>query len=768
MKLFAFFKERPLVTWALFYGLGILIGYETVFVPALTGAGILLSLVTAFFLHRGRYTMLPGLCALALFLGIFITGMAVSIPAPREGKYTVTGSVSGSVRTDENTGKIKTFLTDVCLTDEEGRQEKRGKAYFTYTPDEGEYVFLSDGSRVSLNATVYLPTEESNLYGFDFRQYLLQKQVSFGISGWGGLTVTGQESNGISSVLFRLRENMLSKCRAVFGEESALPSALLLGYRDDLPDETRSAFSDAGVSHILAVSGLHVTMLAGFLMLLFRPFHLSPRAKLAIITAFLAFYCVIVDFSAPVLRASVLTEMGLIAVIARRRGDPLTNLSAAFIIILLFRPLDLFSASFILSFSAVLGIILFGDLFSSVQIRIAWLNPAWLFWRTTFAATLGVTLPVILFFHSFSLLGLVINPFVCLFLTVLLPMYAVVYVLGLIYMPIGTFLGSLVGNVTHAFTRVIGFLSDLPYASIRSASPGPIAVLLIIIVLILITRYVLISKRLKRYICIGCTVMLICVLTLFQDRRVRYVQLDMGQEDCAVITDGRETVVMDTGQTGGDLCSYLLSFGLQADHLFITHLHADHTGGIKSLIDSGIPVGCVYLPVDAEKYGSASAKEMLSLLQQNGVPVVYVARGDVLQLCGADFHILWPERDRMNQGADANTYALATLIDFDGIRLLHMSDVSGTYEDYFAEEADILKVSHHGSRTSTGTAFLSVVKPETAIITCSGRSAYLPSSVTLENLADIGARIFTSDLAGAIEIRFDHDSYIVKTYRGVP
>jgi competence protein ComEC len=151
---------------------------------------------------------------------------------------------------------------------------------------------------------------------------------------------------------------------------------------------------------------------------------------------FLLLYSALLGFPAPVVRASLLLLIFLLRRILRRAPDPLTALCAAFFAILLLRPLDLFSSSFQLSFCAVLGMVLFAP---ALERKLQRVQPRFLRegWVNTFSATTGTVLPAVQLFHQFSLAGLLLNPFLCAFFAVLLPLYALTLLIGCVYLPAG-------------------------------------------------------------------------------------------------------------------------------------------------------------------------------------------------------------------------------------------------------------------------------------------------------------------------------------------
>ena len=684
-----------------------------------------------------------------LFLGALWGGCAAHPALPASGKYEITAVLSADAALRED-GAAAAYLERVLLADEAG-ETRLSRAYWTYVP-EGEDPFLPrEGDRVAFTGRAYVPAGQENPYGFDFRLFLLEKGVTMGITGAVDGTVLDHPGRGAWSLTYHARQWLEGRLEAVFGPDSALPAALLIGQREKLPEETRQRFSDAGVAHLLAVSGLHVGLLAWALTAILRRW-LPPGALLMALGAFLLGYCALLDFSAPVARASLLLALGQLRRIARRAPDGLTTLSAAFLLILAVQPMSLFSVSFQLSFLAVLGIVTLGPVLQRWTAR---LRPAWL-WSAvcvTLAATLGAFVPTVQTYHRFSLVGLLINPALCALFSMLLPVYAAVLMIGCLFLPAGTFLAAAVNPVTRLVVGAVEWIGGLPFATVRVPYLPWYCVLALFAAGALATRYVLLPAKRRAALGAALTAAAFSVWGLTLCRDVQYVQFAAGQADCAVILDGADTVVVDAGEYGGDLASYLLSTGRNADHLILTHLHRDHCMGVQELLDARISVGCVYLPEGAEDQQiDPECLDLVRALAESGVPVVRLAAGDRLETNRVRLEAAWPQPGRTRPGQDANRYALVLLADLDGFRLLTASDIVGGYEIYAAREADALKVPHHGSKNSTGTEFLSIVSPEVAIITGSRSSSSLPHPDTLARLSAAGVSVYNTGVCGAVTL----------------
>ena len=328
----------------------------------------------------------------------------------------------------------------------------------------------------------------------------------------------------------------------------------------------------------------------------------------------------------------------------------------------------------------------------------------------------------------------------------MLPLLALLLGVSVVSMPLARTLGQLLAIWSRAVTQAVHWTAAWKYASLSVPCLPWYVAAAIILCMILCTRFVLIKKRVRW--AVGASALLASCLVMLAaaNRDVRYIQLSLGNADAAVIEDGRSTIVIDTGSYGGDVAEYLLSTGRRADVLILTHLHTDHALGLNELISSGVEIGEICLSTEAMKTPvSGQCLQALEAAQARGIAVRQICAGDVIETQRVRMEVLWPERDGAVSVGDCNDFALALAIDLDGIRLLHMSDVSGAYEMYAAQPADVLKIAHHGSSDSTRTRFLAAVTPQLALL--SSRS---PSGKTLERLAQSNVIVYDTDTRGAL------------------
>lgn len=730
---------------------------------------------------RGASSMWPGAVMLALALGALIIsrvrlrrgawlltaaalGCLLSYHAwhpaiPAEGPCTVEGVIAQEISLRED-GQVSTILADVRI---DGRRWP-AKAYWSFYLDEGEPLpdALTPGARVAFTGRVYEPQARDNPGGFDFREYLLQRGVTFGVYGGDALTcpVGGFSLTG---AMASLRHSLyLSLCQALGEESGAYAAAMLLGTRDFIPEEDNEAFRTLGIAHILSVSGYHVGVLTGLLAAVMRLVPMRRRTAAAIRAVILALYCLLTGGHAPVIRASLLVMLRDAGTLGRRRSISTHLLCASALIQLILSPPLLTSASFQLTYCAIAGLMLIQPWLLR-QVHIVSPVPKYL-WRSfsaTLAAQIGILPAQLFWFGELPLMGLILNVPVLLLTSGLMTLYW----LTLALLPIpgaAGFIGSAASAVTGPLLEGVRWLGSIESATLWTKQADLITVtgwLLAAMSMCMFLPRCLRSRRRQLFVT-GALLLVVSLVPLPHDG-TEYIQFSVGEADAAVLHDRNAVVVIDTGEDGQTLASWLHQRRLGVDLMILTHLHVDHAGGVGALLDSSIPVETLWISTEARTAGDADAEALalLDRLEAAGTQIVEVSRGHTAALPSGQITVLWPSPALVHPGIEANHTSLALLMEVKGTSLLLTGDLTSTYEACAAVPADLLKAAHHGSRSSTGTAFLQSVAPQAVILSCgdaereqslAGRTGSLPVYSTLSH--------------GAVTIRFEDDRFAIETY----
>ncbi|SMC47795.1 DNA internalization-related competence protein ComEC/Rec2 [Papillibacter cinnamivorans] len=552
---------------------------------------------------------------------------------------------------------------------------------------------------------------------------------------------------------------------AIFGEaEAPFMKALLLGDRGELSDPFSSALSVSGLSHTVAVSGMHIAALVGFILLISRR---RRRAALFAIPLILLFMAVVGN-TPSVARAGIMQIMILLAPALGREEDPPTTLSFALLLILLQNPFAAAGIGLQLSFAAIAGIALFSPkIYLAIEGKKerekGLKRKAVRFLAASVSSTLGAmafTTPLVaVYFDTVSLVAPIAN-FLCLWAVSFVFVGGLIATLaGLIWLPLGTYLAFIVSLGTDYLLFLIPRLAKFPFAAVYTVS---VYVRVWLVYVYLTLGLCILGRVRKRGLLLfgSAAAVGLCLAVLLPSVQAGSTELtvsalDVGQGESILFTSRGTCMLVDCGgnspdDPGDTAAERLASMGRsRLDLLVLTHYDSDHVNGLPVLL-SRMEVTRLLVP---DTYDDAGVREeILSLAEEAGTEVLFVTEDTILRFGNAEATVFAP----LSGGSD-NEAGLAVLCSAGSFDVLITGDMSISTEERLLRnktlpDIEVLVAGHHGSKNSTGDDLLSETDPEIAIISV-GRNSYgHPAEETLERLSRHQVRIFRTDTMGTVTV----------------
>ena len=761
---------------------------------------------------------------------------------------TVEGEVCGVVADIEyKNDKEYLYLKDVEFLSEELRDFKEIKSSSFLCRKmgmvcalDGEAAEVFIGSKVCIRGKINVYDRATNPGEFDSRRYYISKGYLFNAYSC-ELISSNHKRKAAADFSYRIGESVGKLIDHSLNEKDAgLLKAVLLADKTDLDKDIKDLYKDAGAGHLLAISGLHITMFASLILFILKKTPINLKADYVITVLFLYGYGFMIGFSASALRAIVMFTIMCIGKIFLKSYDSLTSMAVALLVTIVFRPLYVLQTGFLMSYLAIIAIVVVLPIFAIIGKKSGAIVSSF---TMSFSVSM-TTLPLIV--NSYYKIPLY-APFLNI---ILVPGMSVLLLLGilcvcmraLIENPVFInvckllFAWSLISKNVYVFmlegkfnifavgihlflevyewimntelswpgavitTGARGFWRCLLYELILLAS----AVIIRKIKLALWRKDKLINNRVRRdraynptkeirgirrkrvVFTVASSVVLMLNIAgfLVYWRRDKIEFLDVGQGLCACIQYKGKVYCYDGGSMDRkNIDEYVLSpyfayYGIKSvDAWFISHEDADHTSGIKGLLEDDGKESAEVKEIIIPKALEDNFSSISALAEDAGTEVIFSKAGDVFTSeDGISFTVLSPDEDFVSD--DSNAGSLVVLMHADETDVLFMGDADFAAEDKvlsfmsnadcsakdkslssnipdcsgLAASIDILQVAHHGSANNTNSEyFLRTLNPRFSVISCGFDNSYgHPHQETLERLSATNTRLFRTDQLGTV------------------
>lgn len=618
---------------------------------------------------------------------------------------------------------------------------------------------------------------------FDERLYMKTKKIDYKM--FAQLIKTGDTINNFNTYLYKIHQKFNNVYDTILPEkESSILKAMLLGDKKNLDNSIKEVYQKAGISHILAISGLHISILSGFLWIILNHIGFNKKINSTIVLIILCLYCIFTGNSVSTIRAVTMIGIVLIGTIIYKESDIYTSIGTAALILLLYQPLYLYDVGFQLSFGAVTGIIILSPILERVIHIPKAIKP---YIISTLAATL-VTYPIIAFhFNTISVVGLMVNIFVLPFVAVLVGFGLMAGIIGIFSIVLGKFICGIVYFTLILYEFICTIATNIIFSELLIGEPNIIIIAIYyIIVLIIVYYYYNIPKErlaMKKYIISSITIFLIIgIVIMFIPKKLEIVYLDIGQGDSiAIHTPDNKNILIDGGgnifkqlgeaNTGTQtILPYLKYKGINSlDYVFVSHPDGDHILGIIEIID--------YIKIKqiiVSENNDINDNELFIILKNKAdkysIPIVKMGEKDVIDLKNNLYiKCLYPDE---NTYIDSyNNGSLVICMEYNKRVFTFTGDIEKEAEynisnKYTKLYSDVLKVPHHGSKTSSTKELLNIVNPSVAIISSGRNNSYgHPHKEVIDRYKDINTIIYNTAEQGAITIKSNGDKITISTMK---
>lgn len=562
------------------------------------------------------------------------------------------------------------------------------------------------------------------------------------------ISVIDKEKDKLKVITGTIKNKYITSIYKIWDKETAdIITAITVGFKENLSDDIKERYRVIGISHVLAISGLHLSIMGmGIFNLLRKRFGYFISGVGGILVILL--FGVMVGDSASIHRATIMFIMHIIALMLGRTYDMISSTSVAAVMLMYNCPYVVYNAGFILSFGAITAICIISNIFEKANAF------------TVAGAIQSITLPLTMqLYYEIPLYGLFVNLIVIPTVGVLIVSGFLSGILGMFSMELGYFVSGIGKIILWFYDKIYDVVSIFPYNNIVTGKSK--IWLMVVYYAFLVGIMVIIYHKKRQSFMLIAIPMVVMFLLLNRDTSFYFSSIDVGQGDCLLVHNkGNSVYMIDAGSSdvsgiyGYRIKSTLKAKGIEKINGFIvTHTDIDHISAVKEMIDDDL-IECIYLPDIGQKNEGYS--ELQEYAIECGIDVKYISSGMALNSGKMTMKCLYPYKNIATQ--DINETSTVIKIEYAGNSILCMGDlgIEGeknmlTMYDKDELDCDVLKVGHHGSKYSSCIEFLKIVSPKVAVISCGEDNSYgHPHKETLDRLKEVGSKILMTKDRGEV------------------
>ena len=681
-------------------------------------------------------------------------------------------SIIGTIVSDPQEKEYKTKYILKIDTINSNKKYKNTKVIL-YTKNGKET--LKYGDKIELVGNFKLAQERRNPGGFDYRFYLKTKKI-YGIVTTKNTKRLKENNVNIISMIANKTANVIKNQskKLLENKKACLLIGLLIGDTDEIDEETKEDFRNSNLTHMLAVSGLHVSYVLLAVNYIITKVKIHKKLSKIIVMLLILFFILVTGATPSVLRAGTMTIYLILGGIFYRRISVFSSLNLSLLVIIIMNPYCLFDVGLQLSYAGTIGIVY---LYPIIKEKIYNKANSILI---TISANI-VIIPIMLYnFNTISLTFFISNLLAGPIIGIIIILGFSIIIISLIFFPIANIFSKILNLLIILFLNTAKACANLPFSKIFIITPTLKFIFLYYCLLV----FIIIKERIQIRISIKLKNKVIAILIILviinpikyfsnikqSNLKIYFVDVGQGDSTC-IVTPKNKVILIDGGGNSKDenydigkqtLLPYLLDKKInKIDYCIVSHFDSDHCGGLMYILKK-LKVKNIIIGKQYEEY--ENYKEFIKIAKDKKINIRVVEAGEKITIeKNLYIDVLWPiNREKMVIQNAINNNSLVFKLRYINFSMLFTGDIEEIAEkeilDKYKENTEflkstILKVAHHGSKTSSTKEFINIVKPKYAVIGVGKDNKFgHPSNVTIENLKTINTEIYRTDEMGEISI----------------
>ena len=683
--------------------------------------------------------------------------------------------------------KEKQYINEYKIETEKINNIKLKKKFILLTKNkEIEY-----GNKIKLEGTYIKPSKSRNYRGFDYSNYLKTENIYGTIEQNGKIELIKEKNiNYFFIILYKVKNKIIKNINNKFPEETrGVFLGILLGDKNSIEEDVRQNFADSSLSHILAVSGTHISYVVICISVLFKKLKLNKNIRKVLTSLVLFMYLYLVDFSVSATRAVIMSTIVIMQMLFYRKQDTITTIAFSSIIILINNPYSILNIGFLLSYGGTIGIILFVNRIS-IESKEDFFQRFKSYLKDICIVTISaqtIIMPIIIYyFNTISFTFIISNIIASLIIGPIIMIGLVIIAISFFKIPIISLIIRFYNILIVILVKTADIISKIPISKIYLKTPTTLEIIFYYSVVFLIALLIYIKKSNRKFIkktiqidiynlknffinnrnkvlIFISIVSLISITSIKIPKELKINFIDVGQGDsCLITTPQNKKVIVDSGgsesyDVGKNvLLPYLLDKRItKIDYIMISHFDTDHCKGFEYVLEN-IKVKNVIISKQSET--SENFKQIMKIIRKKRINLIIVQKETKIKIDNfTTVDILSPQSE--NIADNMNDNSIVAKFEAYNFSILFTGDASEKIEKELIKEkinlkSDILKVSHHGSKTGTSEEFLKSVKPKIALIGVGENNKFgHPTEDVIKRLTENKIKIYRTDTDGEIRIK---------------